>query len=275
VLEENSIPTEGLGVALRDALLRQPFRLLVDGDDDLDSAVRFEGICVLLDLQRGAAVAHEIFVTADESTFDPAHYPDRTVALIIQPMLPERVGAYLEQSCPDVAGALVPKLRETALFDLAGVPWLLNRMIENSRQGVTITCRTAMLERFVRDGLAVLGGPAGARSRAEEALTKIAWTLQSSRRASLPAAETYRILADVRGHRDFPLDGHTGDAAARPRRRLRGPRSTESRCGSAGRRDVVAFRRAMWGRPSHEDQLRWSITQTSTLAFPGQRPPSP
>jgi hypothetical protein len=64
-----------------------------------------------------------------------------------------------------------------------------------------------MLERFVRDGLALLGGPAGTRSRAGEALTQMAWRLQLSRRASLPAGETYRVLADVRGHRDFPLEG--------------------------------------------------------------------
>jgi HEAT repeat protein len=205
-LEECNIPADGLGAALRDALVRQPFRLLVDGDDDLGAGARFEALRALEEFQRGAGPAHEVFVTADESTFDPAHYPDRTVALVVQPMLPERVRAYLERWCPDVAGTLLPKLRETALFDLASVPWLLNRMIENSRQGVAIVSRAAMLERFARDGLALLGGPAGTRSRAEEALTQVAWRLQSSRRASLPAGETYRILADVRGHRDFPLE---------------------------------------------------------------------
>jgi HEAT repeat protein len=207
VLEESDIPPDGLGAALRDALVRQPFRLLVDGDDDLGASARFEALRALMEFQREAGPAHEIFVTTDESTFDPAHYPDRTVALVIQPMLPERVGAYVERWCPDVAGTLLPRLRETALFDLASVPWVLTRLIENSRHGVAITSRAAMLERFVRDGLALLGGPAGTRSRAGEALTQMAWRLQLSRRASLPAAETYGILADVRGHRDFPLEG--------------------------------------------------------------------
>ena len=109
-LEDCNIPTAGLAAGLRDALLRQAFRLLVDGDEDLGAAARFEAIRTLTEFQRGAGAAHEIFVTADESTFDPAHYRDRTVALIIQPMAPERVGAYLEQWCPDIAGALVPKL---------------------------------------------------------------------------------------------------------------------------------------------------------------------
>lgn len=205
-LEDCDIPTAGLVEGLRDALLRQAFRLLVDGDEDLGGAARVEAIRTLTEFQRVAGPAHEIFVTADESTFDLAHYPDRTVALVIQPMAPERVASYLAQWCPDIGNTLVPKLRETALFDLASIPWLLNRLIENSRQGVEVTSRVGVLERFVRDGLAVLGGPAGTRSRAEEALTQIAWRLQSSRRASLPAAETYRILADVRGHRDFPLE---------------------------------------------------------------------
>jgi len=206
-LEHHDVPAPGLAATLSSRLSQQSFRLLVDGGEDFGAAARPEAIRTLTEFQRGAAVGHEIFLTADEATFDPAHYLDGTVALVIQPMAPERVSLCLKDQYPDVAEALLLKLRETSLFDLAGIPWLLSRMIEHHRQGVEIRSRTGVLERFAREGLATVGGPTGTRARVEDALMRLGWRLQSTRQNSLPAPETYQILGDVRGHRDFPLEG--------------------------------------------------------------------
>jgi hypothetical protein len=186
---------------LKDAMSAQPFLFLVDGDDDIGGAARTDAIRVLTKFQEEAEQAHQILVTADELTFDPAPYPQRAIALILQTMAIDRVSAYLKRRCPPLEN----ELRKGQLFDLASVPWLLGRLIENSRQGTRIISRAEVLERFVREGLARLEGSAGMRSRAEQVLGRMAWRMQSNRQSNLTGAEVYAILADVRGNRDFQL----------------------------------------------------------------------
>jgi hypothetical protein len=205
--QRNDVTGDGLHTSrLADEMEKRPFLLLVDGDDDIGAADRFEAIRVLTECQDSLGPAHQIFLTMDEATFNPAHYPDRTVALIIQAMTPDRVSSYVESLDAKISATLLPQLRETALFDLAGVPWLLSRLIEHARQGVRIQSRTGVLQRFVREGLGQLGGPAGAQSCAEEALSQMAWRMQGSRQRSLSGTEAYVILAEARGKREFSLE---------------------------------------------------------------------
>ena len=185
-----------------EAMSNRPFLLLVDGDDEIGGLARADAIELLTRFQLNSPQAHRVLLTADSSTFDPgAPHPVYAVALIIQEMDPDRVSAYLKREWP----CLEADLTSTRLFDLAGVPWLLGRMIATSRQGTRITSRADILERFVREALARLEGSAGARSRAEQVLSRMAWQMQATRQLSLPDAEVYRILSDVRGNRDFQL----------------------------------------------------------------------
>jgi CHAT domain len=200
------ITADGLDPSrLEDALSRRACLFLVDGDDDIGGQDRADAIGTLARFQDSAKPQHQIFVTADESTFDPEPYPDRTVALILRPMAPERVSAHLTLACPDISKALVRDLRENGLFDIAAIPWVLSRLIDNARQGRRITSRTKVLERFVREGLVPLGSSPGGRSRAEQALNLMAWRMQSNRQNALNGGEAFAILAEVLGNRYFLL----------------------------------------------------------------------
>lgn len=187
------------------ALSRRRFLFLVDGDAGLSAAGRAGVVSVLEDLH-SLYPQHRYLMTADASIFDWRVYPEDSVALVIQPMNIERVVDYLEGQNDPAIRALVPKLRESALFDLASVPWLLGSLMEDAREGACIDSRTIVLRRFVREGLSRVGGPPGMKSRAEEALKRIAWRMQDDRRVDLTGHEVYGIFADVRANREFPLE---------------------------------------------------------------------
>lgn len=190
---------------VRDAFERRRFLFLLDGDDDFGAEARAEALNVLTQFRRMYA-KHQFYVTVDEATFDPACYPHDSTALVIQLMTPDRVTAYLEKSDEKPVQQLVQKLRHTALYDLAAVPWLLASLIEDARNGIRIDSRAGVLERFVRNGLAKTGAFAGVRERAEEALGKLAWQMQFTRTIRLEGVEVFSILAGVRRNREFSLE---------------------------------------------------------------------
>ncbi len=190
---------------VRDAFERRRFLFLLDGDEDFGSEERAEALSVVAQFRR-AFGQHQFFVSVDEATFNPASYPHDSTALLIQLMTPDRVTAYLEQVEEEPVRQLVQKLRQTALFDLAAVPWLLASLIEDARNGIRIDSRAGVLERFVRNGLAKTGAFAGVRGRAEDALGRLAWRMQYTRSIRLDGAEVFSILNEVRGNREFSLE---------------------------------------------------------------------
>jgi hypothetical protein len=187
------------------ALAEQSFLFLVDGDAELSAADRAGVVALLADLH-STYPQHKFCLTADASLFDWTIYPEDTIALVIQPMNIDRVIEYLEGQEDAAVRGLVPKLRESALFDLASVPWLLRSLMEDAREGACIDSRTIVLGRFVREGMALVGGPPGMRPRAEEALNRLAWRMQTGRQVDLAGPEVYGILAEVRANREFPLE---------------------------------------------------------------------
>ncbi|MDM0112263.1 CHAT domain-containing protein [Variovorax sp. J22R133] len=197
------IAVDGLDAKqIEQAMNHREFLLLVDGDDDIGGPARTDAIGVLARFQRESAQKHRVLLTADSLTFDPgAPHPAGAVALILQVMTPERVSPYLKKHCPQ----LEIDLQSTRLFDLAGVPWLLGRLMDSARQNTKIKSRADILGRFVREALARLEGAGGARNRAEQGLSRMAWRMQATRQVSLSDAEVYKILAEVRGNRDFQL----------------------------------------------------------------------
>lgn len=198
-----NVVIEGLDeTKIEAALSTRAYLLLVDGDDDIGGPARADAIGVLARFQSESAQAHRVLLSADSQTFDKdAPHPPGMVALILQDMAPHRVSAYLKEHCPE----LEQDLQSTRLFDLAAVPWLLGRLMDTARQKTKVTSRAEVLGRFAREALARLEGSVGARSRAEQVLSRMAWQMQNSREPSLSDAEAYKILADVRGNLDFQL----------------------------------------------------------------------
>lgn len=187
---------------IEQAMSHREFLLLVDGDDDIGGPARTDAIDVLARFQQQSGPAHRVLLTADSLTFDPdAPHPPGAVALILQDMTADRVSAYLKTHCQE----LERDLKSTRLFDLAGVPWLLGRLMDSARQNTKIRSRADILGRFSREALARLQGSGGARNRAEQVLSRMAWRMQATRQVSLSDAEVYRVLAEVRGNRDFQL----------------------------------------------------------------------
>lgn len=187
------------------ALARRSFIFLVDGDAELTAAGRADATGVLADFS-AEHPQHKFLFTADTSLFDRTLFPEDSTALVIQPMRIVRVIEYLESQENAAVRGLVARLRESAIFDLAEVPWLLSSLIEDALQGARIDTRTVVLDRFVREGMSRVGGPPGMRSRAEEALNRLAWRMQGQREVVLEGSEVYRILAEARGNREFPLE---------------------------------------------------------------------
>lgn len=208
MLQEHGFEVDAAWV--RDAFERRRFLFLLDGDDDFGACERAEALNVLAEFRRTCG-HHEFFVSVDEATFDPSSYPPDSTALLIQLMTPDRVTAYLEKSEEEPVRQLVPKLRQTALFDLATVPWLLARLMSDARNGIRIDSRARVLDRFVRTGLTKMGAFAGARERAEDALGRLAWQMQASRTIRLEGSEVYSILAAVRRNREFSLEDFLAD----------------------------------------------------------------
>jgi CHAT domain len=204
--KREGIAPEGLDAArFMDAMGKRPFLFLVDGDDDIGSAARTDAIEVLTSFQSGSTQPHSILLTGDDSTFDRgAPYPRSAAVLVLKPMAPGRVSEYLK-SLGIEGERLERDLQSTRLFDLAGVPWLLGRLIDNAKQNTRIESRSDIFERVVREGLARLEGSAGVRNRAEQVLGRIAWRMQSAYQTNLTDAEVYAIMAEVRGNRDFQL----------------------------------------------------------------------
>jgi hypothetical protein len=190
---------------IQSALAKQSFLFLVDSDAELGAAGRADALRVLDDLH-ALYPQHRFLVTVDVATFDRTIYPEDSIALVIQNMNIERVIEFLENQEDPAVRDLVPKLRETSLFDLAQVPWLLSNLMEDAVEGACIGTRAVVLERFVREGMCRVGGPPGLRSRAGEALNRIAARMQNERMVDLPGPEVYKILSEVRDNREFPLE---------------------------------------------------------------------
>lgn len=188
-----------------ETLAKRKYLFLVDGDAELSASDRAALVRLLADV-RALYPQHAFYMTADASQFDWTIYPEDSVALVIQPMNIDQVIEFLENQQEEPVRGLVSRLRESALFDLASVPWLLSSLMEDALEGAPANSRTVVLERFVREGLSRIGGPAGMRTRAETALTGIAWRLQCDRRVHLDGPEVYAILAEARGNREFALE---------------------------------------------------------------------
>src|SRR4029453_12364007 len=96
-------------------------------------------------------------------------------------------------------------IEERRCRDVAGMPWLLVRMLALSQRKATFNSRAMLLRQIANECLSSISMGGVPRSCAERALEQIAWQMQWSRRPVLGGGPLYEILAAVRANREFRL----------------------------------------------------------------------
>jgi hypothetical protein len=189
-----------------------PFILLADGDQDIGSSGFISALSHLQSFLR--ATGRSAFLTMDESAFKPDLFDSiQPTVLVIRDLRVDTLRTYLAHYClPNSGNQSLPETLQKQLTgpfrDLASIPWILGRLLElatgNSK---LIQSRFRIVEKFVGDRLAKLSDIPGGATIARTAMQKMAWRLHSRGQTQISLFESYEILTELRGRRDFPLDG--------------------------------------------------------------------
>jgi hypothetical protein len=194
--------------AILDQLALDDFIFLVNGDHNVGRSIS-EGLALLNDFSKTPGNERHCFVlTLDTNMLRVSELPEDSRCLLVQPMKQERVRKYLASAAPDSPERrLLQKLQDSALFDLAEVPWLLNAMLGQERRHVLGRSRTVIISRVVADGISRFTGTRASAVRLRDAMQRFAWVVQNRRDYFLKGPEAYDILQQLRGNRDYPLFG--------------------------------------------------------------------
>jgi CHAT domain-containing protein len=106
----------------------------------------------------------------------------------------------------DLGEELAGALEKAGLYDLAAMPWLLARMVEQAESGVYPTSRASVLREVVEDRISRIPREGGLQSRAPETICALAYEMQFSRRQSLPLSEAIPLMVEARGNREYRLE---------------------------------------------------------------------
>jgi hypothetical protein len=189
-------------------LLRQAdgptLRILFDGGDDLPELERRAAWQAVSELARRYS-RHQFVLSVDPDYFDP-RLVKASDLLVIQPLSRRRIVEFLDGLEVSVGRRLYGALTRAQLFDLAASPWLMARMLDQTRQGRVPESRTAVLRSLVEDAVARVPASRGMRARAARSLYALAWKMQSSRLGTYPISDAFRVLATVRGNREYGLE---------------------------------------------------------------------
>jgi HEAT repeat protein len=187
-------------------------RVLVDGSDDLSDRQRREAWREFQSVVRSYP-QHQYMLAVDSANYDPRRLKDATDLLVIQPLSVRTIEGFLKD-VDDPAGArLHGALQRTQLFDLAAIPWLLVKMLEQARAGIYPRSRTEVLQGLFEDAMADIPLQHGMRSRAARALYTLAWEMQSDRNGTWPIEKIFGVMDSVRGTREYKLEDLAGELA--------------------------------------------------------------
>ena len=191
-----------------DQLALDDFIFLVNGDNNVGRPIS-EGLALLNDFSKiPGNDRHRFVLTLDTNMLRVSELPEDSRCLLVQPMKHERVRKYLASAGKDsTEHRLLQKLQDSALFDLAEVPWLLNEMLGQERRHVLGRSRTVIISRVVADGISRFTGTRASAVRLRDAMQRFAWVVQNRRDYFLKGPEAYDILQQLRGNRDYPLFG--------------------------------------------------------------------
>jgi CHAT domain len=182
----------------------RPLLLIIDGDADIAEDAFRAALRLLVEFRLSSA--HGIVMTLDEgsrTSWDRELEP--TAVLVARPMDFARVCRHLKQLGNPEAIHVHAVIEERRCRDLAGMPWLLERMLFLSQSKATFNSRAMLLRQIASECLNSISTGGVPRWCAERALEQIAWRMQWGRRSILGGGPLYEILAAVRDNREFRL----------------------------------------------------------------------
>lgn len=182
----------------------RPLLLIIDGDAEVAEDPFRDAQRLLLEFR--ASSAHGIVMTLDEGSRAAwAQELEPTAVLVARPMAFDRVCQHLKRLATPAASELHAVIEQRRCRDVAGMPWLLERMLALSQRKATFDSRATLLRQIASELLSSISMGGVPRSCAERALERIAWRMQWGRRSILSGEPLYEILAAVRDNREFRL----------------------------------------------------------------------
>ncbi len=180
-------------------------RLLIDGSDALPDHLRHR---IWTALGRFASRRrHHQYILACRSTHFAPEQLDFTDALVMQPLSSRAIVRYLKEiSQAPGARRLYGVIERAGLHDLAAYPWLLVRMLQQTKRGALPRSHVDVLSHYVEEAMLGIGTDPSMRVRAHRTLNALAWRMQSTYRNQLHTDEVFEIMTEVRGHRSYSLE---------------------------------------------------------------------
>lgn len=203
--------------------------------DALRLRVFFDGGEDLADTERRTAWArvqqlavtwtdHDYLLAIELAQYDPARLADVTDLLVLQLLSRPAISDYFAELqglndldeeggekaaerrrlMADASKALQEALDKSDMWDLAALPWLLLDMLEKAKWKAVPASRTRVLSGLI-DG-ATSEVEESLRSRAEGSLHRLALELATERAEHWPVDRVFRLLAEVRGNREYSLE---------------------------------------------------------------------
>jgi hypothetical protein len=183
----------------------RPLLLIIDGETDIAEDALRAALRLLVEFRLSST--HRIVMTLEEGSraaWDPREL-EPTAVLVARPMDFARVCQHLKQLGNPEAIRVHAVIEERRCRDLAGMPWLLERMLFLSERKATFDSRAMLLRQIASECLNSISMGGVPRSSVERALEQIAWRMQWGRRSILGGGPLYEILAAVRDNREFRL----------------------------------------------------------------------
>ena len=182
----------------------RPLLLIIDGEADIAEDAFRAALRLLVEFRLNST--HRIVMTLDESSrtaWDRELEP--TAVLVARPMDFARVCQHLKQLGNPEAIRVHAVIEERRCRDLAGMPWLLERILALSQSKATFDSRAMLLRQIASECLSSISMGGVPRWCVERALEQIAWRMQWGRRSILGGGPLYEILTAVRDNREFRL----------------------------------------------------------------------
>lgn len=180
------------------------FLFLIQGEEEATEPLCAEAADAIERLRR-ALPSCRILLIVDEHLLAPFRRFSHATLFVAQPLEWPKVSAFLEGLKRDDAVALRYLIVERGLTDLAVQPRFLQHMLNLAARGKDLDYRSGILAEIAEVYLARMETRRVPRACAVQALQRVAYAIQASREAELPAAVVYEILADARGSRELRI----------------------------------------------------------------------
>ncbi len=209
---EAMLATENISLvpgSIRGALESRALHLLVDADEDIGPEQMRKGLKWIHEFLDTKEENRYALISMDQSDFKPEYFQEEsTTVLIVQDLRTQTLTKFLDGKLYN--GEIddeTARILTTSLRDLAGVPWILSRILQMSSMSKTnLRSRFRVLERILADQLDSISIAPGCGLLARNMMENIAWHLHSRSARNLQLGETYSFLNQTRGNRDFSLD---------------------------------------------------------------------